>query len=97
MRLGTSLLIAAREKGAEPRRFVDEFLRALPRRAEERPAAPDRRELATRARAVDARSLRQAHEWIDNAFADGVARFVELVGFGRELRPISSKGVGARS
>jgi uncharacterized protein (DUF2252 family) len=97
VRLGTSLLIAAREKGwsRDEKRFVDEFLRGY------RDALKSDRlhlatpELATRARESfswdHARSLRQAHEWIDNAplpndaFADGVARFTELVGFGREL------------
>ena len=64
-------------------------------------------ELATRARGSfrwdHARSLRQAHEWIDkaplpnDAFADGVARFAELVGFGRELAPdyFKVKRIGA--
>jgi hypothetical protein len=97
VRLGTSLVIAAREKGwtREEKSFVDRFLRGY------RDALGGDRlhlatpELATRLRQTfhwdHAASLRQAHEWIDkqplanDAFADGVARFAELVGFGREL------------
>lgn len=98
-RLGTSLLIAAREKGwtRDENRFVDEFLkgyRAALRGDRLHMATPD---FATRARESfkwdHALALRQAHEWIDklplpdDAFADGVARFAELVAFGRELPP----------
>ena len=97
VRLGTSLLIAAREKGwtRDEKSFVDRFLRGYRdglRGDRLHMATP---ELATRARqsfAWDhARALRTAHEWIDKAplpadvFADGVTRFAELVGFGREL------------
>jgi uncharacterized protein (DUF2252 family) len=97
VRLGTSILIAAREKGwnRDEKGFVDQFLRGYRAGLSgERlyMATPD---LATRAResfAWDhARALRQANEWIDraplpnDAFADGVARFAELVSFGREV------------
>jgi uncharacterized protein (DUF2252 family) len=109
VRLGTSLLIAAREKGwsRDEKRFVDQFLRGYRDALKGdrlRLATPD---LATRARESfrwdHARSLRQAHEWIDkaplpnDAFADGVARFAELVGFGRELAPdhFKVKRIGA--
>lgn len=109
VRLGTSVLIAAREKGwsRDEKRFVDQFLRGY------RDALKGDRlhmatpELATRAREAfrwdHARSLRQAHELIDqaplpnDAFADGVARFSELVAFGRDLGPdhFKVKRVGA--
>jgi len=97
VRLGSSILIAAREKGwsREESRFVDAFLRGYRDGLRgERMDLPTP-ELVTRARASfkwdHARALRQAHEWIgqaplpNDAFADGVGRFVELVGFGREL------------
>jgi len=109
VRLGTSVLIAAREKGwsRDEKRFVDQFLRGY------RDALKGDRlhmatpELATRAREAfrwdHARSLRQARELIDqaplpnDAFADGVARFSELVAFGRDLGPdhFKVKRVGA--
>ena len=109
VRLGTSVLIAAREKGwnRDEKRFVDRFLsgyRDALKGDRLHMATP---ELATRARksfAWDrARALRQAHELIDqaplpnDAFADGVARFAELVAFGRELAPdyFKVKRVGA--
>jgi uncharacterized protein (DUF2252 family) len=109
VRLGTSLLIAAREKGwtRDEKSFVDRFLggyRDALKGDRLHMATP---ELATRARESfgwdHARSLRQANELIDQAplpndtFADGVARFAELVGFGRELAPdhFKVKRVGA--
>jgi uncharacterized protein (DUF2252 family) len=109
VRLGTSILIAAREKGwsRDEQRFVDRFLRGYrDGLSSERlqMATPD---LATRARQSftwdRARALRQADEWIDraplpnDAFADGVARFAELVAFGRELPPdfFKVKRIGA--
>ena len=109
VRLGTSVLIAAREKSwtRDEKSFVDQFLRGYRDALKGdrlHMATPD---VATRARESfrwdHGRSLRQAHEWIDksplpnHAFADGVARFVELVGFGRELAPdyFKVKRVGA--
>jgi len=97
VRLGTSLLIAAREKGwaRDEKSFVDRFLRGYRDGLSGDRLHMTTPELATRARqsfAWDhARALRTAHEWIDkapvpaDAFADGVTRFAELVGFGREL------------
>jgi len=97
VRLGTSILIAAREKGwsGEETRFVDQFLRGYRDGLRGERIRIPTPELVTRARAAfkwdHGVALRQAQEWIDkaplpnDAFADGVARFVELVGFGREL------------
>jgi uncharacterized protein (DUF2252 family) len=99
VRLGSSLLIAAREKGwsRDETRFVDQFLRGYRDGLSGNRLHMATPQLATRARGSfrwdHARSLLQAHEWIDKAplpndtFADGVARFAELVGFGRELAP----------
>jgi uncharacterized protein (DUF2252 family) len=109
VRLGASLVIAAREKGwtREEKSFVDKFLsgyRDALRGDRIHMATP---ELATRARRTfnwdHAASLRQAHAFIErqelpkDAFADGVARFAELVGFGRELPPdfFKVKRIGA--
>ena len=97
VRLGTSIVIAAREKGwsREEKRFLDQFLRGYRDGLSSERLRMTTPELATRARqsfAWDhARALKQAHSWIDreplpnDAFADGVARFAELVGFGREV------------
>ena len=97
VRFGASLLLAAREKGwsGEEQRFVDEFLsgyRVGLRGEHKELRTPGS---VTRARAGfkwdHAPALRQAHALIDkaplaeDAFADGIARFVELIGFGREL------------
>lgn len=109
MRLGTSILIAAREKGwsRDEDRFVDQFLRGYRDGLGEGRLLMPTPDLATRARASfkwdHALALRQAHEWIDkaplpnDAFADGMARFTELVGFGRELAPdhFKVKRIGA--
>ena len=96
VRFGSSLLLAAREKGwaAEERRFVNAFLegyRSGLRGGRRGMRTPD---LVTRTRAGfkwdHAPALRQAHALIDqaplpvDAFADGVSRFVELVSLGRE-------------
>jgi len=109
VRFGSSLLLAAREKGwsAEERRFVDAFLEGYRtglrggRRGMRTP------ELVTRTRAGfhwdHAPALRQAHALIDqaplpvDAFADGVSRFAELVSFGREVPAdfFRAKRVGA--
>jgi hypothetical protein len=97
VRFGSSLLLAAREKGwsAEERRFVDAFFKGY--RTGLRGGRPEVRtpQLVTRTRAGfewdHAPALRQAHALIDqaplpaDAFADGVSRFAELVTFGREL------------
>lgn len=97
IRFGASLLLAARERGwgTEERRFVDEFLRGY-----RDGLRGDRREmrtpeLVTRTRAGfkwdHAPALQQAYALVDqaplpnDAFADGVSRFAELVAFGREL------------
>ena len=109
VRLGTSVLIAAREKGwsRDEKRFVDQFLRGYRDGLKGDRLHMATPELATRAREAfrwdHARSLRQAHELIDqaplpiDAFADGVARFSELVAFGRDLGPdhFKVKRVGA--
>ena len=96
-RLGTSIVIAAREKGwtREEKSFVDQFLRGYRNALSSDRIHMSTPELATRARRSfrwdHAASLRQAHAWIDrqplpsDTFADGVARFAELVVFGREL------------
>ena len=109
VRFGSSLLLAAREKGwsAEERRFVDAFLEGYRtglrggRRGMRTP------ELVTRTRAGfhwdHAPALRQAHALIDqaplpvDAFADGVSRFAELVSFVREVPAdfFRAKRVGA--
>jgi hypothetical protein len=97
VRFGSSLLLAAREKGwsAEERRFVDAFLEGY--RTGLRGGGRGMRtpELVTRTRAGfhwdHAPALRQAHALIDqaplpvDAFADGVSRFVELVSSRREV------------
>ena len=97
VRFGTSLLLAAREKGwsAEERRFVDEFLKGYREGLRGGPRQMRTPELVTRARAGfgwdHAPALRQAHAFIDkdplplDAFADGVRQFAELVRFGRDL------------
>ncbi len=97
VRLGSSLVIAAREKGwtREERSFVDRFLKGYRDGLGGTRLFMGTPELATRARKSfrwdHGAALRQAHAWIDkqplreDAFADGVARFTELVGFGREL------------
>ncbi len=97
VRLGTSVVIAAREKGwnRDEQRFLDQFLRGYRDGLSGERLRMTTPELATRARqsfAWDhARALLQAHRWIDkaplpnDAFADGVARFTELVTFGREV------------
>lgn len=109
VRFGSSLLLAAREKGwaAEERRFVDAFLRGYRdglRGGRRGMRTPD---LVTRTRAGfrwdHAPALKQAHALIDqaplppDAFADGVARFAELVSSRRELPPgfLKVKRLGA--
>jgi hypothetical protein len=96
VRFGTSLLLAAREKGwsAEERRFVDEFLKGY-RTGLGGPREMRTPDLVTRTRAGfkwdHAPALRQAHALIDqaplpnDAFADGVTQFAGLIRFGREL------------
>jgi len=96
VRFGTSLLLAAREKGwaAEEERFVGGFLEGY-RSGLGGGSVPRRQELVTRIRAGfkwdHAVALRQANALIDaaplprDAFADGVRQFAELVRFGREL------------
>jgi uncharacterized protein (DUF2252 family) len=98
VRMGSSILIAARQKGwqAEEPRFVDAFLKGYRAGLSGQAQIPTP-ELVTRARKAftwdHARTLRQAHELIDqaplptDAFADGVFRFVELVGHGRDHGP----------
>ncbi len=97
VRFGSSLLLAARQKGwsAEEWRFVREFLRGYRDGLRGGLRTVPTPQLVTRTRAGfkwdHAPALRQAHALIDQAplpndvFADGVARFVELVRFGREL------------
>jgi hypothetical protein len=109
VRFGSSLLLAAREKGwaAQERRFVDAFLdgyRSGLRGGRRGMRTPD---LVTRTRAGfkwdHAPALKQAHALIDqaplpiDAFADGVSRFAERVSFKRELPPdfLKVKRVGA--
>ncbi|HSD65509.1 MAG TPA: DUF2252 family protein [Vicinamibacteria bacterium] len=99
VRFGSSLLLAARERGwtAEERRLVDAFLSGYRTglgggRREMR--TPD---LVTRSRVGfkwdHAAALRQALELVEraplpvDAFADGASRFAELVSFVRELPP----------
>jgi uncharacterized protein (DUF2252 family) len=99
VRFGSSLLLAARQKGwpREGERSVERFLRGYrdglgSGRLEMRTPA-----VVTRLRAGFAwrheRSLRQANALIDadplpiDTFADAVARFSELVRFARELPP----------
>jgi hypothetical protein len=97
VRFGTSLLLAAREKGwaSAEQRFVDAFLAGYRtglrgyRRGMRTP------ELVTRARAGfrwdHGPALRQANVLIDkaplprDAFADGVAQFAALIRFARDL------------
>jgi hypothetical protein len=111
VRFGTSLVLAARQKGwtAEEPLFVAEFLRGY--RTGLRGGGGGARwpELVTRVRAGfkwdHAVALRQAHALIDaaplprDAFADGVRQFDELVRFGRDLpaRFFEVKRVGAIS
>jgi hypothetical protein len=109
VRFGTSLLLAAREKGwsAQERRFVDEFLKGYREGLRGGPRQMRTPELVTRIRAGfkwdHAPALRQAHALIDtaplppDAFADGVRQIAELVGFVRELPPhfFEVKRVGA--
>jgi hypothetical protein len=96
VRFGTSLVLAARERGwgREERRFVDEFLRGY-REGLQGTRQIRMPELVTRTRATfkwdHALALRQAYALIDRAprpndsFADGISRFAELVSFGREV------------
>ena len=107
-RFGTSLLLAAREKGwrAQERQFLDDFLRGYREGLGGRRNMP-MPDLATRARATfmwsHALALRQANTLIDkaplpdDAFADGLARFADLIRFGRELPPdfFKVKRIGA--
>lgn len=109
VRFGTSLLLAARERGwsRDEARAVDAFLRGYRDglaggQLEMRTPA-----VVTRIRArfawAHAPALRQAHQLIDSAplppdtFADAVARFSELVRFARELPPdfFKVKKIGA--
>ena len=106
VRLGTSLLIAARERAwtRDEEKFVDR-LPAAATATRSRATGVDMAtpELVTRIRASfswdHARALRQANALIDQAplpndsFADGVARFAELVA----LRPASSRPTTSRS
>jgi hypothetical protein len=110
VRFGTSLVLAARQKGwsAEERRFVDKFLGGY-RTGLHGGSGTRRQELVTRMRAGfkwdHALALRQAHALIDaaplprDAFADGVRQFDELIRFGRELPPgfFDVKRIGAIS
>jgi uncharacterized protein (DUF2252 family) len=109
VRFGTSLVLAARQKGwpREEQRAVDEFLHGYrdglgSGRLQMRTPA-----VVTRIRArfswQHAPALRQAHELIDTAtlpngvFADGVARFSQLVRLTRNLPPdfFKVKRIGA--
>ncbi len=97
VRFTTSLLLAARQKGwqAEEERFVEQFFRGYREGLGGGRLGMPTPELATRARAGfgwdRGPALRRAHRLIDkaplpnDAFADGVARFAELVRFRREL------------
>ena len=97
VRFGSSLLLAAREKGwsAEERRFVDAFLEGYRSGLRGGRLGMPTPGLVTRTRAGfhwdHAPALRQAHALIDqaplpvDAFADGVSRFAELVSFRREV------------
>ncbi len=97
VRFGASLLLAAREKGWEDEEweFVGEFLSGYRRGLSGGVREMRTPDLVTRARRSfqwDHRpTLVQAHAFIDrsplpnDAFADGVTRFEELVRFGREL------------
>jgi uncharacterized protein (DUF2252 family) len=96
VRFGTSLVLAARQKGwsAEERRFVDKFFNGY-RTGLHGGSGTRRQELVTRMRAGfkwdHGLALRQANTLIDaaplprDAFADGVRQFDELIRFGREL------------
>jgi hypothetical protein len=97
VRFGSSLLIAARQKGwaKEEEHFVDEFLRGYGDGLRGGRIEMRTPRIVTRMRARfrwdHAPSLRNAHALIDkaplprDAFSDGVARFAELVGFAREV------------
>jgi hypothetical protein len=109
VRFGASLVLTARQMGwsGEERRFVDEFLRGYREGLRGNRREMRTPELVTRVRAGfkwdHSPALQHAHQLIDaaplprDAFADGVARFVELVGFGRELPPgfLEVKRIGA--
>jgi hypothetical protein len=111
VRFGTSLLLAAREKGwaEEENRFLEQFLKGYREGLGGGPREMRTPAAVTRLRAgfgwEHAPSLARAHQLIDAAplpkdsFADGVARFVELVGFAREIPAgfFSVKRVGALS
>jgi len=99
VRLGTSILIAARERdwSDQEERFVSDFLRGYKDGLRAERMEMPMPQLVTRVRNsfhwVHAGALRQANALIDKAplpkdfFADGVARFDELVRFGRQLPP----------
>lgn len=96
VRFGASLLLAARERGwADEERFVDAFLKGYRDGLRKERMEMKTPELVTRVRGAfkweHAPALAQAHRLIDreplprDAFADGVARFSELIRFAREL------------
>jgi len=103
VRLGASILIAARERlwSAQEDKFVSEFLKGYRDGLRGERMEMPTPELVTRIRASftwdHGGALRQANALIDKApvpkdsFDDGVARFVELVGTGHVLGPEAFK------
>ena len=99
VRMGTSILIAARERNwtAQEEQFVSDFLRGYRDGLRVERMEMRMPQLVTRIRDSfrwdHAGALRQANALIDKAplpndfFAEGVARFDELVRFGRQLPP----------
>lgn len=97
VRFGTSVLLAARQKGwaRQEQRFLVAFLSGYRSGLGGGPRFMRSPALVTRVRGTfswnHAPALARAHRMIDaaplprDAFADGVARFVELVSFAREL------------
>ena len=109
VRFGASLVLAARQKGwpEEERRSLERFLHGYRDGLSGHGLVLDMPVVATRIRGrfhwQHAPALKQAHELIakaplpSDAFADGVARFAELIGFARELPPwfFEVKRIGA--
>jgi len=108
VRFGTSLLLAAREKGwaASERKVVDDFVRGyrdgLSAGSRQIPLPALASRLRARFKWDHGPALANAHRMIDaaplpnDAFADGLARLEELIAFARELSPrfFSVKRIG---